>query len=184
MDNADFTPGLIPGQFIAWVTFPGIIIHELAHVIFCLITRVPIHEVRFFHPFKTPPGYVLHGKPQYFVSTLLITIGPLLVNTLLAMGVFILAILSKEVKLLLFFLLWLGTVIGMHAFPSTTDASTLLDETNERIKSNFLVVLAYPIVLLIYIADFLSMVWFDAFYALGLLFLGGYLIGVSTFTLL
>ncbi len=42
-------------------TFPGIIIHEISHVLGCLLTGAKIEEVKFFSP---RGGYVKHRKPR------------------------------------------------------------------------------------------------------------------------
>ena len=72
----------IPGILIAIVTFPGVIVHELAHQIFCNIRRVPIYEVKYFQ-FKSPCGYVIHEKSDNVFTNFIISVGPFFVNTLL-----------------------------------------------------------------------------------------------------
>ena len=66
-------------------------------------------------------------------------------------------------------LLWLGISIGMHAFPSTVDANNIwmLAKAEAR-KRNILAILSFPIVILIYIANALKFMWFDALFGLGI----------------
>ena len=75
----------IPGFIISILTFPGIIIHELGHYIFCRLRKVPVYEVKFFQIHLNTAGYVIHKEPDDFTSVLLISIGPLLVNTILCL---------------------------------------------------------------------------------------------------
>lgn len=39
----------IPGVIISIITFPGVIVHELAHQIFCYLMKIPVYEVKYFH---------------------------------------------------------------------------------------------------------------------------------------
>ena len=39
---------VIPGFIISLVTFPGVIVHELAHQIFCMLMKVPVYDVKYF----------------------------------------------------------------------------------------------------------------------------------------
>jgi hypothetical protein len=38
----------IPGPLIALATFPGVIVHELAHQLFCRWFRIPVLNVCYF----------------------------------------------------------------------------------------------------------------------------------------
>ena len=154
---------LIPGILISIITFPGVMIHELGHKIFCQLLGVKVHKVCYFR-FKNPCGYVIHDMPQKFIQTFLITVGPLIVNSLAAILTFILAKFSGNGLLV-----WLGFSIGMHSFPSSGDAKSLWKESNRHIKNNFLAVIGYPFAILIWIASLLSIIWFDFIYA-GLLY--------------
>jgi hypothetical protein len=71
-----------------------------------------------------------------------------------------------------YLLLWLGLSIGMHAFPSTQDAANLWAEAKIAVKEHsVLALVSFPIVVLIYVANVLRVVWFDLIYgaAIGLL---------------
>ena len=39
---------IIPGFVISIITFPGVIVHELAHQLFCRWCKVPVYEVKYF----------------------------------------------------------------------------------------------------------------------------------------
>ncbi|OHD14599.1 MAG: hypothetical protein A2086_15670 [Spirochaetes bacterium GWD1_27_9] len=160
---------IIPGIIIAVLTFPGVIVHEAAHMLFCKLRRIPVLDVKFFQFDMNTTGYVVHGDPKDFTSTFLISIGPFFLNTLLCVIICFPAALPyylfNESNFISIFLIWLGVSIGMHAFPSTQDASVLWEKaTTEAKKFNILAILSLPIVVLIFIANALKFIWFDAIY--------------------
>ncbi len=162
----------IPGQLISAVTFPGVIVHEMAHMLFCKIRGVPVLDVCFFS-FGNTPGYVVHERINDFTSTFLVCVGPFIVNSLLCMIICFPAFFPVKIfgieHPLSYALLWLGVSIGMHAFPSAQDASNLLEHAKQEVtKYNPLAIISFPIVILIYIANALSFFWFDYLYGIAI----------------
>jgi len=168
----------IPGILVALVTFPGVIVHEAAHLLFCKLVRVAVFDVCFFRiaPMKEgfnvsePIGYVIHERPEGFLAAFFISVGPFILNSLLCiffcLPAFFPVRLHDEMNPESFFFLWLGISIGMHAFPSSGDASVLYEEAKRAaVRWNPLAILSFPIVLLIYLANIGSMLWLDAIYA-------------------
>ncbi len=163
---------IIPGEFVALATFPGVIVHEAAHMLFCKLRGTAVLDVCFFR-FGNPAGYVVHEETEDFNTTFLISVGPFIVNSLLCMLICFPAYLPMKVfdvsHPLNFLLLWLGVSIGMHAFPSTQDAAVLWTQAKKAASSlNPLAVLSFPLVILIYVANLASIFWFDLFYGLGI----------------
>ena len=160
----------IPGILISIITFPGVIVHELAHQLFCRLCKVPVYEVKYFQ-FKNPVGYVLHEPSDKPMVNFLISVGPFLVNTVLGA----LLTLSPAVNLLGIggsfnfldvILIYLGFSILMHAFPSSGDAKAMYESIIKNDKVNiFVKILVLPVIGLIYIGTFGSIVWLDAAYA-------------------
>ena len=74
---------IIPGFIISWLTFPGVIVHELAHKLFCNYTGTPVRQVCYFR-LGNPAGFVIHERPTSQWRHILIGIGPLFVTTVLA----------------------------------------------------------------------------------------------------
>lgn len=162
----------IPGEIISIATFPGVIVHEFAHVLFCKWRKVPILEVSYIR-FGNPSGYVIHEATTDFKSTFLISMGPFFVNSLLCFLICFPAYMPIsffEIQHpLSIFLMWLGISIGMHAIPSGQDASNIYLQAKEEVKNkNVLAILSYPIVGLIHVFNALRILWIDAFYAFGL----------------
>src|SRR5260370_7616563 len=71
----------IPGPLIALATFPGVIVHELAHQMFCRWFRVPVLKVCYFRV-GNPAGFIIHEPPTKTYQSLFISIGPFLINTI------------------------------------------------------------------------------------------------------
>jgi hypothetical protein len=164
---------MIPGFLVALVTFPGVIVHEAAHMFFCKIRKVAILDVCFLQP-RNPAGYVIHEEVKDFTTSFLVAVGPLIINSALCFVICFPAYLPMQafdVKHPLYYvLLWLGVSIGMHAFPSNQDARNLLDHAKRAAKSlNPLAILSFPLVAAIYVANLLTIFWLD--YAYGI-FLG------------
>lgn len=160
----------IPGILIAIATFPGVIVHEIAHQLFCSLARVSIIEVCYFR-IGNPAGYVIHEIPQKTSQKILIGLGPFFVNTILG------ALISLPAALPVikfgtgspvdYILIWLGVSITMHSFPSTQDARGIWDAVKGKDTSFALKLLVTPIVGLIYICAAGSVIWLDLVYGIG-----------------
>lgn len=156
----------IPGQFIALLTFPGVIVHELGHKLFCDIFKVKVHEAKYFR-FGNPAGYVIHDIPDRFHKTFFIDVGPFIVNNIMAIIIFSLSTLFAFNDLLWAFFVWLGVSIAMNSFPSSHDAKVLWSESKKHLsKGNIIAIIGFPFSILIRIANALSIVWFDLIFAI------------------
>lgn len=162
----------IPGWVIALLTFPGVIVHESAHMLFCKWRGVPVLDVCFFR-IGNPSGYVIHGTTENFISIFLIAVGPFIINTALCLFICLPASVPwrefNHLDPLLVVILWLGVSIGMHAFPSNQDAGNLWEASHEAVKNRHpLAIVSYPLIILIYIANFLRIIWFDSIYGIAI----------------
>ena len=161
---------MIPGTLIAALTFPGVIVHELAHQLFCRFWRVAIFDVRYFQ-FGNPSGYVIHEHPATLKQQVWITVGPFFLNSIL--GALIAAPASINViqfgsgSFTDYVLVWLGVSIAMHAFPSTGDAHSLWTAIRSSSASPRMRAIAYPVVGIILLGALGSMVWLDLLYGIG-----------------
>lgn len=161
---------IIPGFIISFITFPGVIVHELAHQLFCYLCGLRVYEVKYFQ-FKNPCGYVIHEGTNHPGKVFLTSVGPFIINTLMG----ILVILPASVEIIAFkeinnvqsfILAWLGMSILMHAFPSTGDAKVMVDEILKNPEVGFIPkILSAPFILLIYIGAIGSVFWLDLIYA-------------------
>jgi len=163
---------IIPGFIISLLTFPGVIVHEAAHLLFCKLRRVAVLDVCYFQ-MKDVAGYVLHEPPKDFLSSFLISIGPLIVNSVLCVlfcfpAFFPVRIFDRPDPVAYFFL-WLGVSIGMHSFPSFGDAKVLWSQAREAARHfNPLAILSLPLVGVIMLANIGSIFWLDLMYGVAL----------------
>ena len=162
----------IPGWLVALVTFPGVIVHESAHMLFCRLRGVAVLDVCFFRV-GNPAGYVIHEEIEDFTTSFLVSVGPLILNSVLCMVLCFPSLVPVRVfgcgDLLSYLMIWLGVSIGMHAFPSTQDARNLWTQARRSAGNlNLLALISFPLVILIYIANVLSVIWFDALYGIAL----------------
>ena len=155
----------IPGQLIAILTFPGIIVHEFAHMLFCKIRKVAVFDACYFQV-DNPSGYVIHENSENFKTTFLISMGPFFVNTILCLLICLPAYFPISVFNLSnpfsYFLMWLGLSIGMHAIPSNQDANNVFTQAKEKIKKfDILAIVSFPIVAIIFVLNVLRFFWSD-----------------------
>ena len=157
----------IPGKLIAILTFPGVIVHEAGHRLFCSLAGVHVYKTCYFR-LGNPAGYVIHGPVHSYGAGFLICVAPFIVNTAIALLIFSIAV-NVSSSAVAFPLYWLGISIGMHAFPSSGDADNLWRYSKAAWRHNPLAILGFPAVILIKIAAVLSIIWFNLFYAIALL---------------
>ena len=163
---------LIPGWLISVVTFPGVIVHEAAHLLFCRLEKLAVFEVVFFQ-FGNPAGYVVHETTDNFKSMFLVAMGPFFLNSALCV-LFCSAAFLPVWELgvddpLGYFLYWLGLSIGMHAFPSNQDMDGLWRLVPEAAKRfNLLAILSYPIVGLVKVLNLARVIWADLIYGIAI----------------
>ncbi len=167
---------IIPGFVISLATFPGVIIHEAAHLLFCRLFKLPVFDVKFFQ-LGNPAGYVIHGQTNDFKATFFVSMGPFFVNTVLCV-LFCSAAFLPVWELnandpLAYFFYWLGLSIGMQAFPSTEDLKHIWKLAPAEVKSgNLLAIISYPIVALLYVLNLARFFWSDLGYGLAVGVLG------------
>jgi hypothetical protein len=160
----------IPGFVISVITFPGVIVHELAHQLFCRLYKVPVFKVVYFQ-FGNPAGYVLHEVPSNKWHSIMISIGPFFLNTILGALIALPAAVPVSIfdngSVFDYLLMYLGISIAMHAFPSTGDANVIWRALNDK-DTNWLVkIVGYPIVGIIYLGALGSFFWLDLLYGYG-----------------
>ena len=161
----------IPGILITIVTFPGVIVHELAHQLFCRLYKIPVFKVVYFQA-ENPAGYVLHERPENKWQTIMISVGPFFINTLVGALIALPASLpvlefGHDAGFLEILQIYLGVSIAMHAFPSTGDANVIWQTMKEKNTPLWLKIVGYPIVGLIYLGALGSFFWLDFIFGIG-----------------
>ena len=166
----------IPGPVIAALTFPGVIIHEAAHLFFCRLFKLQVFDVCFFR-FGNPAGYVVHQQIDDFKAQFFVSMGPFFVNTVLCVLFCTAAFLPVwELKVadpLAYFFYWLGLSIGMHSFPSTVDLSHLWASAPDLAKKgNLLAIVSLPLAGILVVLNYLRVIWADLGYGIAVGILG------------
>lgn len=160
---------MIPGIAVSIATCPGVIVHELAHQLFCRLFKVPVFQVVYFQV-GNPAGFVLHEAPSNKWQSILISVGPFFVNTLLGALIALPAALPvftlNNANFLHYILIYLGVSIAMHAFPSTGDAAVIMNEIKKEDTKPLTKLIGYPVIGLIYLGSLGSMIWLDFVYGL------------------
>jgi len=105
---------------------PGVVVHELAHLLICWLFRVPVSDVALFR-FGDPAGYVEHQIPRSYTTRIFIAIAPLLVNTAAAASAFWWS--TQTVDLYSAVSIYFGVVSLASSLPSTIDAKGLFPYT-------------------------------------------------------
>lgn len=161
----------IPGELISLITFPGIIVHEMAHRFFCDITHTPVYAISYFN-LGNPTGFVYHAPCIGIKKNLLIALGPLIINSILCMiigfyAAYPLIILETHNNgIFSFFMLWLAVSIGIHAFPSDTDIKSLRQSLIAPQESSWLLrTTIISIQGFFKVINYLRIVWIDFIYA-------------------
>ena len=160
----------IPGFVISIATFPGVIVHEAAHLFFCRFFKLAVFDVSFFQ-FGNPAGYVVHEQTDNFTATFFVSMGPFFINTALCVLFCSAAFLPVwELDIadpLAYFFYWLGLSIGMNAFPSTEDLKHIWALAPAEAKRlNWLAIVSYPVVAFLFVANFARVVWADLGYGI------------------
>lgn len=128
--------------------------HELSHAVCCILGRVKIFKMKLFR-FGNPAGYVEHAVPEGFFQSFIISFGPLIFNSLVALLFF------SHVSWLSFswesiLVLWLGIAIGLNAVPSMEDTKIVWKAAKKKIWKNPFVIIGFPFVLFLFILNFLK----------------------------
>ena len=161
---------LLPGWLVSIITFPGVIVHEMAHRIFCDLAGVQVYKVCYFRA-GNPAGYVLHERPNKLGASFLITVGPLLVNTILCSfftftPMIAMSLDPEHLHPVFSLLIWVGISTGMHAFPSNQDAENFVDAIEDAGRRGLLYGISRGFQGLIFIANVSRILWFDVLFAL------------------
>jgi len=73
---------------------------------------------------------------------------------------------------------WLALSVGWHAIPSSGDTGNVWRAVKAHWRSSMLAALLIPVVCLLYVANLLKFLWFDAIYSLSLGAVAYYAVGL------
>ncbi len=169
---------LIPGFIISVLTFPGVVVHEFAHKLFCRITGTKVLQVCYFR-LGSPAGFVIHEQAGTVWKHIIIGIGPFVVNTTMGFligllgsrGALHMGNLDTSVSILTEItgegLMWLAISIAMHSFPSVGDAQSIWSAVWQKGSPISARLVGTPLVAVICLGAVGSIFWIDLAYGIG-----------------
>lgn len=156
---------------LAYLTFPGVVVHEFAHAWVCRRLGIRVIKVCYLR-LGNPVGYVLHERPKYALQHILVAVAPLFVSTVIALAVSLAASVvitshafEEAQDMVMPLGMWLGFSIALHAFPSSGDADSLWNEVGSPDVGLIAKLVLVPVVGLIRLAGIGSRVWLDVLFA-------------------
>lgn len=150
----------------------------------CEKLAIPVHEVCYFR-FGDPAGYVVHDACPTLRAQWWVSMGPLLFNSAVAVGVGALAgALWVDINPLVdLFLMWLAISIGAHAIPSHTDIDGVSHMAATKPPRRAWVRGGLTLFLgTLRLVNYLRFFWVDILYGWGLYWLG-LIVGVVVFVI-
>ncbi|HEX9014464.1 MAG TPA: M50 family metallopeptidase [Chloroflexota bacterium] len=156
---------------------PGVMLHELAHHLFCLLTGVKVHKVVYFR-LGSPAGFVVHEEPELYRQIFAIVAGPVFLNSAMSIVMVNLA-LRQSVRAtdwqgfaLAALMVWLGLSAALQAIPSRADAINLFRSSNRHLlRANPAALIGYPVALLIYLVQAARPLGSEWYYAVGMAYI-------------
>jgi len=148
---------VIPGWFITFCTFPGIVSHEIGHRLFCDLAGVPVYKIRYFIFFSKTAGCVIHRRTSRLKHVFFITMGPFILNSVLSFLFFLpfAGFMHTQIyygfrfSLIAYLVLgWIASTMAFNAFPSNQDLKNLkevLPEYANRRKHFYTIWICYLI---------------------------------------
>lgn len=179
----------IPGQLIAILTFPGVVMHEISHRLMCDIFKVPVYEVSYFNFWSRAAGHVIYkNEKMSSFQSLAISVAPLFINTLLCM-LFTFPMMGPAhafrdigrmhdfggpvIAFMSLILCWVGISMGMNACPSKQDMKNVAYNKEDSLRLKIAVrVLKF----IVGIFNSVGNAFFNFIYALGVSFVLPYII--------
>ncbi|MCK4883752.1 MAG: DUF3267 domain-containing protein [Candidatus Diapherotrites archaeon] len=156
-------------SIIRLIAFPGIAVHETAHLLACTLTGTKITKTRLL--MSSGSGFIEHERPANIFFSALIAGFPLLLNTLIGFTLFGVFFTNND-PIIALISFWLGASCAIHAFPSSHDASNIWNRCVDDLKQGkILSALFFPIAIFFMITDKLRFIWFDIIFAILLFFI-------------
>lgn len=158
------------------LTFPGVMLHEISHAIFCKLFGLQIFRISLFR-FGSLSGFIEHEEPRSISSALGVSIGPLIINSTIALALAYYSTFHEVTSIWFYIIIWLAFACGVQAFPSDQDAANIVQKNKNLIQEKsalYLITLPfyYLIWLTISYSNKLKLFGLDLVYALLLIFAG------------
>ena len=155
-----------------FLTFPGVIVHEWAHKIFCQLSGLKVMKTVYFR-FGNPSGYVMHEAPRNYLESFFVSVGPIIFNSIVSVALaYSISFLHHGSYARIIFL-WLAFSVAAHAFPSEEDLKGASHDGLNNLKKgdSLLPLLGFPLIGVMWLAGRFGLIFRIAF-AVSLVALG------------
>jgi len=128
-------------SFVAPLLLPGVIMHELSHVVMCHLRNSKVVEVCYFRSIFHASGYVKHVKTYKISDSFLIGCSPFIFLIPLSIILFTIANILWNTNILMSIILyWLAISLSIGAIPSGNDINTIYNCISDNKRANETVV--------------------------------------------
>lgn len=153
-----------------YITFPGIILHEISHYITCKLLGVKVDEVKLLSFKGDSLGYVKHQLPKSYTKRFLIIFSPFIINNTITIYLIYLITLGNQNIFINFILIYLSFSLSSHSISSRADISMIFPKYKfDYINPLFL--LSLPITIIIYLVIKYKNRYFNYIFAILLIIL-------------
>ncbi len=161
--------GVVIGILIRLITFPGVLLNTWVCRLTCKMLGIKVIQVDYS---KLLFGMAIKVEPpEVYLRLFAFIFWPFIIMTVIALPFCYLAIYSfKGIGYLLF--LYASVAIAANAFPHLEMANMLWKQSSIELKQkNYIAVLGFPLVIIVYALSLLKHFWIDILYGLFLLVL-------------
>ena len=145
------------------LTFPGIILRQIAHRYACDILGIPVYEICYFKPLEKISGYVVHEKVTNGYQSFVIIMVPFFINSIIctlmlfpcflpfALNIpFVDEFESRSIinTLIYLLLIWIGFSAGYNALPNNIDIQDAQKSSKNPIYYSFLSFVEFIVIFL------------------------------------
>ncbi len=170
-------------KITSYLTFPGIVLHETAHFIMCLLFGVKVTRVRFFR-FDGSGGDVTYQSPDSYIKIFFIAMSPMVIGSICSYLLLHHTFVSFNLDTYLYYVcIWVGFCFALHSLPSIQDANSLL-EYSKNLGGFFgmiFFIISLPVFIVFWILNNLRGLGLEIFWALFILYIS---YNTDSFTLL
>ncbi len=156
--------GVILGIILRIITFPGVLLNTYVCYLTCKMLGIKVKEINY--------GVMLFGMavkiepPEMYIRLFALIFWPYLIMTAAALPFCYLALYFHQGWGFVFFL-WLAVSMAANAFPHLEMANLLWKNGFIALKQkNYIAILGFPLVIIIYGLAVAKTLWIDVLYAL------------------
>ncbi len=160
-------------KITSYLTFPGIVLHETAHLVMCLLFGVKVTRVRFFR-FDGSGGDVTYQSPNSYIKIFFIALSPMVIGSVVSYVLLHNTFITPNIDIYLYYIyIWAGFCFALHSLPSIQDANSLL-QYSKNLGGLFGVIffiISLPVFVIFWILNNLRGIGLEVFWALFILYI-------------